>query len=373
MFKKIVFLFSLTAVIAALPDTELVQVHTIFRHGERTTYKFYPNDPNINDTFYPVGMGGLTNNGKMGEYKLGQFLRKMYNDFLGEHYVDGILEARSTFTARTLMSAQLVLAGLFPPEKTQLWNKDLPWQPIPVFSRLKSEEDLMHPDNCELKKMIMQNLPNRPEIQNVFIKPHKKLFEFIERNSGMPIRNLEDLIEFYFIVNTEDDLKLPMPEWVGQVYPEPLYSTAALQYSYANANLDLKRINAGYLLKKILDDSKEKIANESSNKNVKMYLYSGHESTIGFMLYSLKVLKTHIPPYGSAIIFELRKDSADNYYIQMRYRNKTDATVAQDLVIPGCASLCPIDQFIDLQKALLPVVSIAEACEITQADAAIYL
>lgn len=39
---------------------------------------------------------------------------------------------RSSDVDRTIMSAMANLAGLFPPTGDQVWNKNLPWQPIPV-------------------------------------------------------------------------------------------------------------------------------------------------------------------------------------------------------------------------------------------------
>lgn len=78
----------------------------------------------------------------MQEYELGQYLRNEYTDFLDEIYKEDIIEMRSTGVERTVMSAQLLLAGLFPPVKYQVWHKDLSWQPIPIYFRKEHEEDV---------------------------------------------------------------------------------------------------------------------------------------------------------------------------------------------------------------------------------------
>ena len=41
---------------------------------------------------------------------------------------------RSTDVNRCLMSAQSVLASLFPPEGDQKWDESLDWQPVPVHT-----------------------------------------------------------------------------------------------------------------------------------------------------------------------------------------------------------------------------------------------
>lgn len=47
---------------------------------------------------------------------------------------------RSTDYDRTLMSAEANLAGLYPPERQQMFNPNISWQPIPVHTVPESGE-----------------------------------------------------------------------------------------------------------------------------------------------------------------------------------------------------------------------------------------
>lgn len=76
-------------------------------------------------------------------FELGKILRDNYGDFLGDDsYLQQKIMARSTGTPRTIMSASLVLAGLFPPSQELIWNSNLMWQPLPVFNKPFEEEDV---------------------------------------------------------------------------------------------------------------------------------------------------------------------------------------------------------------------------------------
>ena len=108
---------------------------------------------------------------------------------------------------------------------------------------------------------------------------------------------------------------LIMPEWTKTFFPEPTQSIGALVYGYHNYDQRVKQINSGYMLKKILDDSKKKI---EQNSGKKIYLYSGHESTLGYMLDALKVYDAHISPYGSAISFEIHRAN-DQFYVKVNF------------------------------------------------------
>lgn len=53
---------------------------------------------------------------------------------LPEAYSPQDIYVRSTDVDRTLMSAASNLAGLYPPEGDQKWNRNIDWQPIPIHT-----------------------------------------------------------------------------------------------------------------------------------------------------------------------------------------------------------------------------------------------
>ena len=45
---------------------------------------------------------------------------------------------------RCLMSAEAVLAGLYPPSDKQVWSNDIYWQPIPVHNMPQQLEKVLY-------------------------------------------------------------------------------------------------------------------------------------------------------------------------------------------------------------------------------------
>lgn len=64
-------------------------------------------------------------------YNLGVLLREKYSEFLGNTYTPEITRMRTTEYDLSILSAQLVNAGLWPPTGDQIWLEGLNWQPIP--------------------------------------------------------------------------------------------------------------------------------------------------------------------------------------------------------------------------------------------------
>nr|XP_022900563.1 venom acid phosphatase Acph-1-like [Onthophagus taurus] len=343
-----------------LNENELILVEILFRHGARTTYKFYPTDPHRNKSFYPYGLGGLTNEGKLGVYNLGLALKSTYDSFLGNFYHEDLIELRSTHFTRTQSSGLLVLAGMFPPNSEEKWHPTLNWQPIPIVVKPKDEEDLLSATVCPYKSKMWNNLPSIQEVQEKFITPYMETFKYIEKHSKFQIRNPHDAIEMYFILSTESEQNLTLPDWTKSIYPEPLTSIASQVYGYWSYGEDLKKINIGYFLKKILNDFDQKINATLKPKSRKMFLYSGHESTLGYALDGLNLFdsKPYIPPYASAIIFELTKNNKGNHFVSVKYLNDEIKT----LKIPNCGINCPIEKFKELYKDLIPDIDFKTMC-----------
>ncbi len=97
---------------------KLLQV--VHRHGDRTPTELFPNDPfkNVSKYWYE-GIGELTTRGKYRMYKLGQFVRNQYNEYLGHNYSPREVYARSSAQGRCLESLSCLLAGAYPPNSKQ--------------------------------------------------------------------------------------------------------------------------------------------------------------------------------------------------------------------------------------------------------------
>lgn len=63
-------------------------------------------------------------------------------------------------------------------------------------------------------------------------------------------------------------------------------------------------------------------------------------------------LQLHIPPYASALFFELYERDT-GYYVKLFYR-KTNVEKPSPLLIPGCGKLCPLQRWYEIYKNILP-------------------
>ncbi|TGZ39027.1 Venom acid phosphatase Acph-1 [Temnothorax longispinosus] len=198
-----VFLSSLA--VSVNPDVELQLLHVVFRHGDKVPHREfqnYPNDPHRDQSYHPMGNGGLTNQGKMREYKIGTMLRERYDQYFGPDYWPTKIYARSTEVPRTQMSLQLVLAGLFPPSEKQTWNPHLPWIPSWTYFVPYKTDNLLFPHYCYRYREEYQRFLQRESAKEM-INKYKNVMDYLTDHTGKLINDTDTVGHLYNLLKEE--------------------------------------------------------------------------------------------------------------------------------------------------------------------------
>ncbi|KAL1490655.1 hypothetical protein ABEB36_013314 [Hypothenemus hampei] len=329
--------------------------HVIFRHGNRNPEKgsIWPGNSYDDESYYPEGPGQLTNKGKLTEYNLGKFLRKRWDSFLGDIWNINIQDFRSTGVNRTKMSGVTVMAGLWPPKGSNVWNAKLLWQPIPYNYESTDNDPLLYGFGCPSIGSSLVEVFNDPEISSYLNTKYADAIKIVSENTGVLNPSTDTLISYFDVMKVQEDLGFKLDSWVEQVYPEPLNSLAVEYYNILTNTTRSKQIFSGNFLKKILADTKSFIDGTLSPSSRKLFVYSAHDINIGTILTSLNAYTLkYTPPYGATIIFELHQ-ILGIYGFKLFYVDYTFGS-PHPLSIPGCSHFCPFDYFRTLINDIIP-------------------
>lgn len=337
------------------PHATLRLVSVIFRHGDRTPTHSYPTDPYIDGKEWVEGWGALTKKGKMQMFKLGQYLRNRYNGYLDELYYPKEFLMKSSSNDRCLMSAQVVLAGLYPPTGPQEWNPDLKWQPIPVHSTPRHlDEVIIAKKPCLRKEQELEKAYKSPSIAELD-RENADLYKYLQLHSGKHIDNATAVEYLFNTLDIENSNGLTLPEWTRTVYPDKMKNLAARSLAIFTETDILKRLTAGPLVKEISDnmDSKRTAVSKTDRK---MVLYSAHDVTIVNVWRTLGFTDMIKPDFGASLILELHTTrSGADHEVKLLYLNSTATRNLNILNMPKCGQPCYLDTFLRLIKPLLPV------------------
>nr|XP_039271597.1 prostatic acid phosphatase-like [Styela clava] len=336
---------------------ELVFVNIVWRHGDRSYIKSYPNDPYKNGSIWKNGPGELTNIGIKQQYELGKFLRSRYDIILSKAYRPQEIYVRSTDKDRTIMSAQSNMAGLYPPVTSdELWNgSNTEWYPVPIHVvPLESDNLLRYPiRGCPKYEKVMHDIHNSPW----FIaheKNYSSFYGYIQKNTGSTYR-----YNFSNIWEVEDNLfclksnNFSLPHWVKNEDLQKLKFLNSLDMGVMFSDVDYKyrsvisQMQGGVLLKEMIQNMTQHINNISKYSTI---AYSAHDTTLTALLVTLGNYDWIQPEYASCIMIELYKDS-DKYFVEIFYK-KRNGTKA--LKFFNCNISCPFDDFVTIAKQLIP-------------------
>ncbi|XP_065159474.1 prostatic acid phosphatase-like [Atheta coriaria] len=360
--KKMRNYFTVFAVLAVLlagfiiyvcaPGTETLQlVHVLFRHGERSPSSSYTNDPYKNHK-WPGGWDQLSITGKKQEYALGLELRRRYQNFLQNEYDPRVFLMESSYADRCLMSAQLLLAGLFPPSGGEIWNENLRWQPIPVHSV---------PRNMDNKIAIKRSCPAFQRALNESYASlaesnveNRQLYDYLSENTGDEIRDIRTLETLYNTLEIEQLNGFQLPEWTNSVFPSKMKDLAASSLALFTKTIEMKRLHGGVLAKEILTNMEMK-ALQKLTPNRKMIMYSGHDLTIVTLMRVFGFPELIKPDFGATVIIELHKYTAEEDHIVKFFYLENPNGKATELHLEGCRQNgCHLTRVKELLQPVLP-------------------
>ncbi|XP_046898498.1 lysosomal acid phosphatase [Hypomesus transpacificus] len=344
--------FILTLVVVfneILGDKRLTFVTVLYRHGDRSPVKAYPTDP-YQDSSWPQGFGQLSQEGMRQHFELGKVLRHRYQGFLDEMYDRHQISVRSTDYDRTLMSAQANLAGLYPPNGSQVFRPGLDWQPIPVHTVPQAEERLLSfpMSDCPRYQLLMNETEQTPEFLNM-TDTYKDFLEMVRNKTGLTTANIQSVWSVHDTLFCESKHNMSAPSWVTAEVMENLRKLKDFGFQImfgVYKQQEKSRLNGGILLGQIVKNM-SKFSVPDPQRRLRMMMLSAHDTTIVALQSSLGVFNGQQPPYASCHMFELYQEDNGSLSVDMFYHNDS-AAEPYPMVLPGCTLHCPLEDFIHL-------------------------
>lgn len=95
------------------------------------------------------------------------------------------------------MSALSNLAGFYPPKSKQIWNADIPWQPIPVHTIPEKLDDILAAKKpCATYDYELKKVKRSTEFRNLD-KQLKGLYEYLTVNTGKNVTSIDSVSIIY--------------------------------------------------------------------------------------------------------------------------------------------------------------------------------
>lgn len=131
---------------------------------------------------------------------MGQFFRRRYDKLISRKYIADEVYVHSTDYDRTLMSAQICLAGLYPPTDEEKWHDKIMWHPIPVHTIPNSIGPVLTLGRNRIKHSALMEdyMKSSSELQRIYTE-NANLFLHWTQMCG---DNIKTILQVHFLHNT---------------------------------------------------------------------------------------------------------------------------------------------------------------------------
>lgn len=324
---------------------KLIFALDLIRHGDRT-----PIDKLTTVNYeWQEGLGQLTATGMRQEFVMGKLFRKKYIEqlhLLPSHYQHGTMYVYSTNVERTLMSAQSLLMGLYPPGTgPRLDERDktgLPWayQPIPVHTAPADVDRIIlhRPDDQEeaalLEKYVYSSAEWRQK-EDIL----KNNFQHWSEVTGFKITRLQHLEALADTLKIHRIYHAPMPQGLSDDDITTIIKTGDWVFAAKERPNELGVAYSRQLMTNIASFLQK---GSEQKQPLKYVLLSAHDSTIMRALSVMEAPLSTPPPYASDLNFSLYESGSQNYLVKITYNGSP-------VFIPACGgSVCALQKFIDV-------------------------
>lgn len=283
--------------------------------------------------------------GKEQHLQLGTWLRDRYQNYLPVLYSEKDVRVQSTDVDRTLMSAEANLAGLYPPHDQQVWDRNFNWQPIPIHTMPESEDIILAAKKyCPKYEKLTRDLFKTQYFRNISHQLHD-LYAYVSKYAGKTISDIEHLEYLYDILKIETRYNFSIPDWAQKIFPQKLQPWAFLSFATQTFTTDMARLKVGPLFAYIIEFLTNRTSSDSTSP--KAIIFSAHDTTIANVLNAMGAFEYHSPPYASTILFELKKNLEGRTYVNIFYKNSTEA---RQISLKTCDFNCDLNDFISILK-----------------------
>ncbi|KAF3423947.1 hypothetical protein E2986_11795 [Frieseomelitta varia] len=295
----------------------------------------------------------LRQEGMLRMYNVGQWIRNEYGSIIGNKYESDLSLIESSYADRCIMSAQALLAALYPPTTEEIFVPGLIWRPVPVHSTPRHLDKIIvvkYP--CpRLERALNEAYVN--ESTRPGTTPSAKYYEELSKYTGENISTITDVEFLYNTLEIEERNGLKLPEWTSKYYNWQMREIAARSLAIFTSNTLQQRLRGGPLLKEIL---KHLQAFNNGQDTRRAYLYSAHDITLVNLLRTMGFTDEYFKPdYGSTIIFELHAASnSANTEIKLKYLNNTEPIASHYMSIPKCGTPCLLKTLTKLWENVIP-------------------
>jgi len=254
---------------------------------------------------------------------------------------------RSTPRERTLMSAHSFMLGLYHSSGPESLPGKI--QPVPIFSSDRNTDFLLYGyKNCAKLKKLAKDVQVSEEWVEM-TNQHAGLLAELSAIFGGQLA-LKDVTAVLNLVNGEKIHSKPSLDGVTSEMMKKMQDIAGWVFRRKFHTREMGKLGAGLLVQELRDRMNRTMFVHSTEKrpaDQRFILFSAHDGTLLALMSAMDLTHLELPHYAAHLVFELRYNSVQGYYINVIYNGDI-------ITVPSCGKACAYNTWTTLIEPGIP-------------------